>query len=138
EVVLVGKLGDLLQVAGGEHATGRILGRVDDDQAGARRDLPLELVDVEAEVIALAERDRHRSAAGQRDQRGIDRIAGVGDYHLHATLDQGKHGEEEHVLRAGDHDHLLGLDIYLVPAPDPVGDRLPGRHQAARRGVVRV
>src|SRR5205807_402959 len=70
EVVLAGELRDLLQVARGQHPTGRILRRVDHDQPGARRDLPLELLDIEAEVVAFAERNWHRSAA----RRGVVRV----------------------------------------------------------------
>ena len=65
EVVLDGELPDLLQVTHREHAAGGILGGVDDDQPGTRRDLALQLLDVEAELVALAQGDWHRRPARQ-------------------------------------------------------------------------
>ena len=50
-----------------------------------------ELVDVEAEVVLLAQRERHRRAADVAGHRLVDREAGVRVDDLVALVDQGEH-----------------------------------------------
>ena len=54
EVVLDRHVGDRLQLLAGEHRAGRVVGRVEQDEARARTDSRPELVDVEPEVAARA------------------------------------------------------------------------------------
>src|SRR5439155_22381736 len=69
DAVVAGDLGDPRDLLGGEDAAGRILRRVDDDEARLLRDLPLEVGEVEAAAGLLEERDGHRDPAHEVDHR---------------------------------------------------------------------
>ena len=75
EVVLDRQRGDPLAVVPREDAAGRVLRRVDDEHPRARGDERAELVDVGAEVVLLAQRQRDRLGADELDQRSVDRIS---------------------------------------------------------------
>ena len=67
-------------------------------------DQAAQLLDVETEVVLLADRRRHRRGADEVHQRAVDRVTGVGNDHLVARLDDGQQQEGEDVLAAG-HEH---------------------------------
>ena len=73
-----------------------------------RRD---ELVRVEAEVVLLAERDRHGRRADEARHRLVDREARVRVDDLVALLRQGEDREEHDRLGAGRDDHLRRVDV---------------------------
>ena len=56
DVVLAGDVGDGRDVLARQHAAGRVVRRVEDDQLGLGRDERAQLVDVESEVVLLAQR----------------------------------------------------------------------------------
>ena len=138
QVAFDGEPGDEFDVLFGQHAAGRVLGGVDDQQPGFVGDQGRQLLEVHPEVALLAEPDRDRLRLDEADQRLVDGIAGVGEDHLVAGLDAAQEREEEHVLGAGDHHHLERLDVGSEATVQEVGDRLPDLEDAPRRGVVGV
>ena len=103
-----GERGNALELAPVEHASGRILGGVDDDEARALRHAPLEQVEVEAEAARLEQRDGDGHAADEVDDRLVDRESGVRVDDLVPLADERQDREEHDRLRAGRHDDLVG------------------------------
>src|SRR5437879_6105371 len=99
---------DAIDLRAVQHPARRVRRRVDDDQLRARRDGPLEQLEVEAELARLAQRDRHRRRAHEVDDRLVDREARIRIDDLVAVARQ-RHDREEHDrLGARRDDHLLG------------------------------
>ena len=69
-------LGDRVEIARAQHAAGRIVRRVENQQPRLRRDLRFELGRIEREVARLAQVDRHRHRAVGDDLRFVDRKSG--------------------------------------------------------------
>ena len=130
--------GDELDVLARENPAGRVLGRVDDDHPGPGRDQAGKLLQVHPEVALLAQPDAHREGADEVHQRGVDRVAGVGQDHLVAPLHAGQQREEEHVLGARYQHHLGRVGLHSETRGHESRDRLAHLHDPARRGVVRV
>ena len=131
DVALAGDVGNGFQVGAGEHAAGRVVGRVDDDQPGLAGDQRAELVGVEAKAAFFAERHGHGGGADEADHALVDRKAGVGIEDLVARVDQGQDREEHDRLTArGDH-HVRRVDVQAAPAFQVARDRLAQLGQAA-------
>ena len=93
QVVLDRQPGHEFHVFSREHAAGRVLGRVHDDQAGPRSHQSRQFVEVQAEVAVLAQADAHRHRADEVHERRVDGVAGVGQDHLVAAFDTGQQRE---------------------------------------------
>ena len=137
EIVFDGDPGDCLTVLAPEHASGRILWRVHDQQAGARRDQRAQLFGVGPEVVALPHRKRNRSRADELHQRAIDGISRIRDDHLVARLHQRQEREQQQVLASRRQHDVLHARGHSRRACHVAGGRLPNLGDAARRGVVR-
>ena len=71
-----------LEVGERDHASGRILGRVQDHELRPLAEKALELGGIEAEAAILPKRQGHRGRACEPDGRLVDRKAGIGIDHL--------------------------------------------------------
>ena len=117
------------QVAVGENRARRVVGRVDDEQPGARRDS-------DATSSTSIRKSCPRAVARRRDaahvagHRLVDREAGVGVDDLVALVDQGEHGEEHDRLGAGRDDHL----VRRRPIPSSAARRRRSPRAAADAG----
>ncbi len=85
----------------------------------------------------LAQRDRDRHAAGEVDDRLVDRESRVGIDALVAATDQRQDGEEHDRLGARGHHDLLGRDRHPARLPDVLGDGLAQLGQAGGGAIVR-
>src|SRR5579883_1240990 len=88
------EFGDTRDIAPGEHTTGWILRRIENQDAGARGDLAGQLVDVEAELTLLAQGDRDRGGTDKVDHRLVNRKAGVGIDDFVSRLGQSEQNKE--------------------------------------------
>ena len=134
--VVARELGDPAHVLGAQHAAGRVVGRVDDEELGLLGDAPLELLQVEAEAGLLEQGDRHRLPAHEVDHRLVDREPGVRVDDLVARVRERHDGEEHDRLGARRHHDLVRLDRNAARLLDVLGDRLAQLGQAGRRPVV--
>ncbi len=137
ERVLARDGGDALHGLGLEHGAGRVVRRVEDQQFRARRDLALQILQVQVEAVLIAERQRHGPRAEEVDQRLVDRERRVGEQHVVAVLEQRHHGVEHDGLAAGrDHD-VVGVARDAALGLPLLGDDLAELGQSGRRPVVR-
>ena len=112
-------------------------GELRHEELRSRRDQRGQLVDVEAEVVRLADRDRDRRAADEAGDRFVDRVARVRHDHLVAGVDQGHDRVDHHALAADGHEDVLGLRGEPAAGGRVVGDRRAQVGQARVRRVVR-
>ncbi len=126
--------GDALDVAAREHAAGRILRRVQDDQLGAGRDQARHLVHIHGEIALFAQRNRHRRAACVANHRLVDGKAGIGIDHFVALIDEREHDVKDDGLAAGNHNNFFGLHFDPAGAAHFTGDGLAQFGQCPRRG----
>ena len=121
-----------------DDTAGRVLRRVEDDEAGAVAEQRVELVGVEAEPPLLAQRQRHRRRTGEADGRLVDREARVGVDHLVTRPGGGEDGEEEERLRTGRDENALGIDGQAARRGDRRRRGLPQHRQPGRLAVMRL
>jgi hypothetical protein len=120
------------------HAAGRVRRAVDDDQAGALRDLGQHLLGREREAAVLVQRDRHRLGARELDHRAVDRKAGIRVHDLGARLAEHR-DREVHGDLAARHDHdAVGVDRDAPPFQDVRRDGLAQRQDAVCRRIAVV
>ena len=135
QVVLLGELGDPLEVGAGQDTARRVCRRVDDQQLRPRRYERGELLDVQPELVLHTDRDGHRRRADEAGQRFVDRVARIGDDHLVARIDQSEDRVQHHALAADRDEHLRRVGWETLARGHVVRDRLaavPGC-----RGTVR-
>ncbi len=118
---------------------GRVVRRVDQDHARARRDRGREAVERNAEVRRV-ERDRHRLAAGQFDRRQIAVVARLQHDHFVARMDRAQDRGQQRLCRAGGHrDFAVGVVGAAIELADLVRDGLAQlRHAGHRRVLVQA
>jgi hypothetical protein len=110
----------------GEHPSGRVVRRVEHDQAGPWRQCGTELVRVQREVRrAQRHRDPHPTRHG--DGCGVGVVGGVQRDHLVAGVHQCEHGCRDRLGRARGDQHL-GVRVQL----DPIAGALMRSHGAAQ------
>ena len=116
---------------------GRIVRRVDDDHARARRDQGAHFVPV-GPVVGGAQRRMHRPAAGQLDRRHVAVVDRGEDDHLVAGPHAGGDRREDRLGGAGgDGDLVIRVVAGAVERLDLLGDGLAqGRHAGHRRVLV--
>ena len=119
-----------------QHAAGRVLRRIQDDELRAVVNQPGEFVDVEPEIHLLAQLDRHRFRAEEVDHRLVNRESGIGVDDLVPFFDQREDGEEDDGLAAGDNDHFFGCRCYAARLTHILSDRLAQRRHPGGRPVV--
>lgn len=116
DVVLDAQVADGLEFVTAEDLADGVVRRVDDDHAGARRDLALELGEVDG---PFARGSRLARAVGGRVQRHVDHLAaghfdvgdvlveeGLEDDDLVARLEEAHESREHAFVRAGGHGHF--------------------------------
>ena len=108
----------------GQHAAGRILRRIQNDQLRAIVDQLGELIDIEPEIHLLAQPDRHGFRADVIDHRFVNREPWIGIDDLIAFFDERQDCEKDDRLAAGNHDHFLGRHIYPACLTHILCDRL--------------
>ncbi len=99
--------------------------------------VPRRLVPLRRPAAFGVEAERLEPRAGERDAGRVVGIAGIREQHAAAALGEHHRQLDERRLRSG-HDRDLGLWIELdaVDGSVALGDRLPQRGQAAKRGVA--
>ena len=138
EVVLEADPGDGVELAGREDPAGRVVGRVQEDEAGLRADGGGQGVGVEGEVGG-AQGDDPALGAGHGDGGGVGVVIGLEGDDLVARLAQPEHGGGDRLRGAhGDDDLGVGVVVEAVPAALMLGDRLAQRRQARPRRVLVV
>ena len=137
-VVLLGKLGHRFEVAPGQDAAGRVRRGIQDDELGLVGDESRQLVDVESELLRLAQGRRDRLRADEVDHRFIDWEARVRIDDFVARLAERDDREVHDRLRAGSHDDLLRRDLNAARLGDVGGDGLPQLRNAGRGRVMRL
>ena len=130
-------LGGRPEVVSRDHPAGRIVRRVQDHELGARAEPVAQIVQREAEVELLAQRQRHRHAAGPPDRGLVDRESRVRIDDLVARLAHREDRQEQEQLGAVADEHPLGRHLDL-PAPRQLGgDHLAKLGHAGARRVAR-
>jgi hypothetical protein len=136
DVVFDREVRDLPDHVGGSHRSGRVVGRDEDEHAGARGDPFLDFRDVEGEVVFLVRGHRHRDAAAEVDGGVVGGEARRGDEDLVARGHEGEHGQHDAFLHAcGDHDFIGGV-VEAVAVVEILGDGLPQGRKPGWPGVV--
>src|ERR1051326_2321360 len=77
DISIADDLCDAVDVDLCEHSAGRILRRIQNDQASAIGDEPRELVDIQSKIHFLAQTDRHRFRVEELDHRFVNRKSWV-------------------------------------------------------------
>ncbi len=108
EVVRRRDFRDRLEIGLRQHAAGRVCRAVDDEELRLRRHQAAQLLDIEGEVVLLAQRNRHGFRAGELDHRAIDGETGIGIDRLVTGIQQRQHQEEHDRLAARGHEDLVG------------------------------
>ncbi len=120
-----------------QHAAGRVLRRIQDDELRAVVNQPGEFADVEPEIHLLAQLDRHGFRAEEVDHRLVNGESGIGVDDLIPFFHQREDGEEDDGLAAGDNDHFFGCCFYPARLTHVLSDGLAQLWHAGRRSVVR-
>jgi len=128
QVVLQDELGDALQLLRRALRPGRVLQVVEQQQPRAPRDLSLERVEVELEVVAALQVAVGQAlTAVELDLALVDRVAGVGIEDLVAGIHEGEDELADHRLAAGLNGDVLGAVLHAVRGADVGGERLAQR-----------
>ena len=128
EVVGEGDVGEPLQLPGGALSRRGVVQVVQDEDARARRDAPLDRVDVDGVAVAGVDVPvGHGDAAHELDERAVDGEAGVGVEHLVAHVHGGHEELADHRLAARLHRHVVG------GVGDAAGGADVGRQRLAQR-----
>ena len=97
------------------HGAGRVAGCAQDEEFGLVRDSRLQLLQVKAVAVLFIQRYIHRLRLSDLGQTGIGNVAGIGNEHLIALLQQCKKRRRHCLLAAaGHHDLLGGVDLQMV------------------------
>ena len=106
-------LGDLVERGGVENPAGRILRRIEYQQACLRRDLRFELRRIEREAPALAQIDRHRHRAVRDDLRFVNRKSRyrIDHFVARAVIGHRRDRIRDERFRSGCDDDVFGADI---------------------------
>src|SRR5208282_2193276 len=121
----------------GEHAAGRVLRRIQDDQLGALGNQRGELFDIEAKIALLAQWNRNRAPADILDHRLVDGEAGIRVDDFVSLIDEGEDGMENDRLAAGNDHNFLARNRDIASAANVVGNGLAQFGQAGGGAVVR-
>ncbi len=121
-VVLLGLLGDVLQILQRDDAAGGIARRVDDDEFGLLVDELVEGGEVEGKLVLLQQRNRHRDSARHLDHRLVGRKARIRVDDFVAMFDQRQGREKQVWLSAGADHHLVRREINSAPFAAIFGD----------------
>src|SRR5579875_1243043 len=119
-----------------EDTAGRVLGRVQDQEPGAGRDLAGKLINVEAKAVLFPEGERNWCRTDEADHRLVDREARIRVDHLIALLRQGQDGEEHDGLPARRYHNLLRAEGQAALAAREACDALPQLADARRWRVM--
>ena len=137
EVVLDAQPGDGLELGEAEHPAARVVGSVQQEEAGGRRYRPLELFRIEAPSRRAQLHDA-APGTGQLDRGGVGVVVGLEDDDLVPLLAEAKHGRRDGLRGAGrDEDLRVGVEVEPPPARLVLGDRLQeGGHASPGRVLV--
>ncbi len=120
-----------------EHRAARVVRRDRDDGARARRDRPLDRVEVE--LIVLVGRHADDAAAGHLDRHLVIEVERHRQDDLVARRGDRQHGvHERHVGAGGHHDPAAARDVDAVLGRQLARDRLDQRAEARRRRCIRA
>ena len=131
-------VGDGLQLLPRQRRPARILGRVDNQQAGALVDQFGQPAQVGMVSLLLQQLHRHRLRAAELDHRLVDGKARVGIDHFRARLRQGQQHVEHDGLGPRRNHHLLPVRVDSPNLAAVARHRLPQFRQARRGAVVGV
>ena len=140
DVVLPALLGHELQLRAAEDLAGGVVGSVDDDRFGLRREGVAEICRVEAELgIIQAKRDVPRGGPRQRGIGPVVFVEGLEDDHLVCRIDDGQQ-RRHHRLggAAGDGDVQVGIHVDPVVPAELFGNCLAQPRSAPGDGVLIV
>ena len=122
-------------VLGPDHP-GRVVRRVEDDDARPRRDRAPHLVPVDA-VVGIAQRDVARNPAAQLDRRRVRVVGRLEQHHFVARMhERGERGVEALGGAGRDRDLGVGVVAPAVEALDLRRQRLAQRQDAGHRRVL--
>jgi hypothetical protein len=107
EVVLDTHPGDRLELAAAEHASGRIVGRVQKQHLRAGAGRGLQRVDVERE-LRRAQRDRPPARARECDARRVGVVVGLEHDHLVTRVQRPQQRRRDRLGRAERSEHVFG------------------------------
>ncbi len=139
QVLVLGDLRELLEILPGQHAAGRVVRRVEIQDARLRRDRLLDVRDVPAPADVFTERHLHGHTTRLLDDRHGRRPLGIGNDHFIAGLEDRLEDREQAVRTAVGDDHFfVGADRDAVLLAHLFGKGLAQRRDAARRQVVRA
>ena len=121
------------------NAAGGVIGEREDEEFGPGGDGRLQLLGGQPEVVFLFERDRHRHAEGQLDDRRVGDIAGFRDQDLVPRLDKRPDAEVDPLAAAdGDEDLVLRVVGEVEPVFHVFGNRLAQLHQPGVGGIAGI
>ena len=136
EVAAFGEPDERLQRSAGLHRAGRVRGRAEQHRLRARGDRGLHHRRVDGEPVLPAGRHPHRHPARERDARLVGDVAGLGDDHLVAGVEQHPQREVEPLGDAGGDQALVGPRVLGAVAGGQVGaDQLAQLRQPRVGGV---
>jgi hypothetical protein len=91
--VLDGESGELLESLAAEDGARGIVGRIENQDAGAGRNLCGDFLEIRLKFVFLFKAERNGPGTEATGKRGINRKAGVGIENFSARLDERHHGE---------------------------------------------
>lgn len=122
----------------GKARAGRIIGTVEQHRAGLRRDPRGDIGGVNAKAVFRSYRYRHHRRAARAEHPLVGHVHWLGDDHLVTRIQQALSDRIHRALRAGQHDHVLGIH-HLTAAPLVAsGDQLAQRQSATHFGIMRI
>ena len=137
EAVLPREAGDLQQLLGVDHGTGRVRRAVHDHRTGARGERLRDRTRGDPEVVILRERDEYRIRPGHACGLGERRPRRGRDHDLAAAVEDGLVEERERLLPADGDADLLGREGHGEVLAVAVDDGRAQLRQARGRRVLR-
>ena len=111
-----GQRGDLLQFGALDHRAGRIVRVAEQEHLGARRQRRLDGRRLAPRTGPRREvRDRHDDAASERHVGLVGDVAGIGDQHLVALVEEGAQRRVDALADADRDQHLAARDRSVTP-----------------------
>src|ERR1700687_3990337 len=136
DVAVADGIGYFENVLFGEHAAGRVVRRVQDDQLGTVGDQRGQFFDIDGKVALLAQRNCDRASADIVDHGLIDGEAGIGVNDFIPCLNQRQDRKENNWLAARNNNDLIARHRDLAGAADIIGNGLAQVGQTGGGAVV--
>ena len=139
DLILLRELNHPLEVVLGHDDGRRIVRRVQPHQLGLPRHIFGDRVQIGQEPVGFRERHNVRDPAAEARADRIDRVAGAGDQHDIAGINECQMDVADAFLRTDQRQHFVGrVQRHVEPALVPISYRRTERQHALIRGILMV